>query len=95
MKHRIPTSLFGAASVASALATAYVFLSAVTTASLRFGSCGPTSFDHAEQYCRIGRQLLLFSYALGAFTLLLVGVTVWLSRRRRKGSVSRPKSPRD
>ena len=86
MKSRIPTWVFGAASVASALATAYAFLSGVATASLRFGPCGPSSLDHPDQYCRIGTQLLLLSYALGAITLLLVGVTVWLFRRRLKGS---------
>ena len=83
MTFRIPTWLFGAAALATALAAAYVFLSAVSTASLRFGACGPTSLNHAEQYCRVGTQLLLFSYALGVCALFLVGVTVWLFRRRR------------
>jgi len=83
MTFRIPTWLFGAASLATALAAGYVFLSAVSTASLRFGACGPTSLDHAEQYCRVGTQLLQFSYALGVCALFLVGLTVWLSRRRR------------
>lgn len=95
MRYRVPTWMFGAASAASALATAYAFLSAVATASLRFGHCGPTSLDHAEQYCRIGTQLLLFSYALGAFTLFLVGATVWLAWHRRRGTISGPKLPRD
>lgn len=95
MKFRIATWLSGAASVASALATAHVFLSAAATASLRFGYCGPTSLDHAEQYCRVGARLLLFSYALCACTLFLVGVTIWLSRHRRKGTVARLESPRD
>lgn len=83
MTFRIPTWLFGAAALATALAAAYVFLSAVSTASLRFGACGPTSLNHVERYCRVGTQLLLFSYALGVCALFLVGLTVWLFRRRR------------
>jgi len=83
MTFRIPTWLFGAASLATAIAAAYVFLSAISTASLRFGACGPTSLDHAEQYCRVGTHLVLLSYALGVCALFLFGLTVWLSRRRR------------
>jgi len=86
MKFRISTWVFGVASGLSAMATAYVFLSAVATASLRFGYCGATSVDASEQYCRIGMQLLYFSYALSLFTLVLVGLTVWLFQRRRKAS---------
>jgi len=93
MKFRILTWLFGAASVASALAAVYIFLSAAATASLRFGACGPTSLDHTEQYCRLGTQLLLFSYALGVCTLFLIGVTVWLSRRRPNESRTRMVAP--
>jgi LPXTG-motif cell wall-anchored protein len=85
MKFRIPTWSVGVASGLSALATAYVFLSAITTASLRFGYCGATSLDAAEQYCRIGLQLLYLSYVLVGLTLLLIGLTVWLFWRRRKG----------
>ncbi|MGO4549566.1 hypothetical protein AB4059_00460 [Lysobacter sp. 2RAF19] len=85
LRRRIPTWVFGAASVASALVTAYVFLSAIATASLRFGVCGPSWLDAPDQFCRIGTQRLLLSYTLGAVTLLLVGVTAWLFWRRRIG----------
>ena len=88
MRLRIPTWLFGAASAASALATVYVFLSAITTASGRFHYCGPTSLDHIDPRCRGGTQFLLLSYALGAMTLLLAALTVWVSWRRRKVSGS-------
>ncbi|MEA9588421.1 hypothetical protein VC279_01205 [Xanthomonas sp. WHRI 10064A] len=86
IKFRVPTLVFAALSALSAMATGYIFVSAVATASLRFGYCGPTSLDAAEQYCRIGMQLLYLSYALAGLTATLIGTTIWLHWRRRKGS---------
>jgi hypothetical protein len=86
MKFRIPTWTFGLASGLSAVAAAYIFLSAIATASLRFAYCGATTLEAPEQYCRMGTKLLYLSFALGALTLALVAVTLWLFWRRRKGS---------
>jgi hypothetical protein len=73
-------------SIASALAGGYMFLSAISTASLRYHYCGPTSLDHVEPACRIGTKLLLASYGLGALAFLLAVGACWLSWRRRAGS---------
>ena len=88
IKRSLAVWLFGLSAIGTAAAAAYLFLSAVATASLRFGYCGPTSLDAAEQYCRVGMRLLYISYAVGALALVLAVVAFWLFRRRRKGSNS-------
>lgn len=64
----------------------YLFLSAITTASLRFWYCGPTSLAHQEETCRVGTKLLLLSYGVGAIALVLALATIWLHWRRCKES---------
>ena len=64
---------------------AYLFLSAITTASLRFWYCGPTSLEHTEPACRVGTKLLLMSYGVGVLALALAAVAIWIHWRRYKG----------
>ena len=69
------------AAVTMALA-AYLFLSAIATASLRFGYCGPTSLEHAQPACRVGTKLLLVSYGVGGLALALALMAIWIHWRR-------------
>jgi len=86
MKRPSAVSALWLASVASALVGGYMFLSAISTASLRYHYCGPTSLDHVAPACRMGTKLLLASYGVGALAFLLAVGAVFLSWRRRKGS---------
>ena len=79
--------LLAIGSFGCAAAAGYVYLSAVTTASLRFGDCGPSALDAADPYCRVGMRLLHVSYGLGSAALILGVSALWLLsaiRRRRK-----------
>ena len=92
MRNRMLTWLFGIASGLGAMAGVYVFLSAVATASMRFGYCGPSSLEQIEEYCRVGTKLLLLSYALGACALIFAALSFWLFWRRRR-TLERGPSP--
>ena len=86
MKRPSPVAVLWIASLASALAGGYMFLSALATASLRYHYCGPTSLDHVEPACRAGTRLLLASYGVGTVAFVLAAGAIWLSWRRRTGS---------
>ena len=78
----ISWSLFGLAVFLGALG-AWWLLSAVTTAHLRFGHCGPSTLDHVEAYCQVATKLLYSSWALLAGAALLVGCGIFVRRRHR------------
>ena len=84
MNYSVLIRLFVLAAIGTAATAVYLFLSAVTTASLRYGSCGSTSLDAAEPYCRAGMRLLYISCAAGALALMLAAVSYWLFRRHRR-----------
>ena len=86
MKSSKRTLVLAIATLPMAATAAYLFLSAVTTASLRFGYCGPTSLSHVDPTCRVGEALLLWSYAFGAITVLLAVAALWSYTR----SIKRP-----
>ena len=77
--------LLGTGSLFAVVCTAYLFLSALATAHLRFSYCGPTSLEAPEQYCRIGTQLLYGSYAVGALAIGLGVATIRLYRQKSRG----------
>ena len=81
-----PIWIAGISAGLSALAAAYLLLSATASASLRHWRCGPSSLDHPEAWCQTGTKLLLASYGAGALTLLLVVLALWLHTRRLKGA---------
>ncbi|WP_152599936.1 hypothetical protein [Noviluteimonas dokdonensis] len=80
--------LAAVASIATLLIGLLVYSSAVATASLRFGYCGPSSLDHAQAACRVGTKLLFLSYVLFVVALVLAAVAMWLRRsiNKRKSS---------
>ena len=87
MRRSFPVIWFLCASCAvSAAGAAYLFVSAMATASLRFWYCGPTSLDHVEPSCRIGTRLLLTSYGVGSFSAVLAVIAIWLWRRQNRNS---------
>ena len=67
--------------VGAAIAAVWVGLSALTTASLRFGQCGPSSLAAAEAYCQAGARLLYVAYGLGALALVTGVLALWIRRR--------------
>lgn len=80
---RPPLGFFVSAivSVGAAIAAVWVGLSAVTTASLRFGQCGPSSLAAVEAYCQAGARLLYIAYGLGALAIVTGVLALWIRRR--------------
>ncbi len=85
----VPALACGA--VASAAGAAWLFLSAIATASLRDGYCGPTTLDHVEPHCRMGTKLLLASCGVGILALVLAATATGLGWRRK--GPGRPAGP--
>lgn len=81
---RLPAWPFGAASGLAGLVAAYLWVAAVSTASLRFGHCGPATADAPEQYCRVAVRVLHQSYWLGLLALALAILAIWVRTSRRK-----------
>ena len=65
------------------LASAYLFLCAAASASMRFWHCGPTSLDAPEPYCRAGAEFLVASYATVGISIALLVLAMWFRRRNR------------
>jgi uncharacterized PurR-regulated membrane protein YhhQ (DUF165 family) len=97
MRRLLPTVVAGISTLLAGVSAAFLLVSAVSTATLRFGQCGASSLDHAEPYCRVGEKLLLLSYASGAASVVLGILTLWLYTRLRRGPDSsfKPTSLRD
>ena len=62
-------------------AGAWFMLSALVTADMRFGDCGPSTIDHVEPYCRVASRLLYQAYGTLAAAVVL-GIIVAVRRRR-------------
>lgn len=60
-----------------------MMVTAVTTASLRFGDCGPSHVGASDPYCRVGAQWLLASYVVLSMALVLATIALWLRARRK------------
>jgi hypothetical protein len=58
-------------------------LSAMITADLRFGHCGPSSLEHADTYCQVATRLLYRAYA--ALGLAVVSLFAGLYAGHRRG----------
>lgn len=84
MRRQFPLWPFITGMLLTAIAAGYAFLSAISTASLRFWYCGPTSLDAVEPTCRMGSKLLYLSYGLGALSGALGLIALALAWRRRK-----------
>ncbi len=66
------------------LAAAYMLLSAITTASVRYAHCGPSSLSAQDQYCRIASELLIGGYLALAISVVLIASAIWLRLRIRR-----------
>ena len=82
-KPKLPTWMFGVSSGVLALAAVFMFITAISTASLHFGHCGPSSLSSPELYCRGASQLLIASYVVFAAAVGLTVITIWLDSKRR------------
>ena len=65
-------------------AGSWFMLSALATADMRFGHCGPSTINHVEIYCRVASRLLYQAY--GALFAALVLAIVLVVRRKRKAA---------
>jgi hypothetical protein len=84
---RFPVWPIGVASALAGLASAYLWVVAASTASLRFGHCGPATADAPEQYCQVAVRVLHQSYGVGLLALVLAVVAIWVRAGRRKRGV--------
>jgi hypothetical protein len=66
-----------------AVAGCVMLVSAVATASLRFGECGSSHLGASDPYCRVGARLLLMSYGVLSLALVLATIALWLRARRK------------
>ena len=62
-------------------AGSWFMLSALVTADMRFGHCGPSTIDHVEIYCQVASRLLYQAY--GALFAAVVLAIVLVVRRKR------------
>ena len=65
------------------IAGCLMLVTAIGTASLRFGHCGPSHVGAPDPYCRAGAQLLLASYVVLSLALVLATIALWLRARRK------------
>jgi hypothetical protein len=84
---RVPAWSFGVAAALAGLVAAYLWAAAVSTASLRFGYCGPATADAPEQYCRVAVRVLHQSYWAGLMAAVLAVLAIVVKVRRRKHGV--------
>ena len=62
-------------------AGSWLMLSALVTADMRFGYCGPSTIDHVQMDCRVASRLLYQAY--GALFAAVVVTIVLVIRRKR------------
>jgi hypothetical protein len=84
---RLPLWPFWVASAIAGLLAAFLYVAAVSTASLRYGYCGPAVADAPEQYCRVAVRVLHQSYAVGLLAAVLVVLATLLTLKGRKRGV--------
>ena len=82
----VPVWVAGLAALTAFGAAGYTFLSAASTASLRFWYCGPSSLEHPEPACQIATKLLFASYGAALLGIGLAALAFWLHVRRLRGS---------
>ena len=67
---------------------AYVWVGAISTASLRFGECGPADASSPDPYCRVAANLLdksLLLFAAAVFFAIAAGALNIYKHRTRPG----------
>jgi len=84
---RVPAWPFAVASALAAFGAAYLWVGAVSTASLRFGHCGPATSDAPEQYCRVAVKVLHQSYGVALLAVVLGVVAIVIRAKRSKRGV--------
>ena len=89
MRPRSPVGFFAWAivSLGASIAAVWVGLSAVTTATLRFGQCGPSSLDAAQAYCQAGARLMYVAYGLGVLAVVAGVRALWIRRRAARSGL--------
>jgi hypothetical protein len=84
---RMPAWPFGVASAFAALLAAWFWVVAASTASLRFGHCGPATADATDEYCQVAAKVLYQSYWAAALAIVLAVVAIWVKVRRHEHGV--------
>jgi hypothetical protein len=85
MKQRVVSAILYLLLALLVAAGFWSLLSALVTADMRFGHCGPSTIDHVEIYCRVATRLLNQAYGLLFGALVL---TVILVVRQRRASAA-------
>ena len=61
----------------------WLLLSAIVTADLRFGDCGPSYLGHADAYCQVAARLLYRAYAALGLAIVVFFAGIYFGRMRR------------
>ena len=81
MKQRVASAMLFLLLALLVAAGFWFLLSALVTADMRFGHCGPSTIDHVEMYCRVASRLLYQAYGALFAAVVLAIVLVVRSKR--------------
>ena len=88
--HRIPIWPIVLASLLVACCAAYLWVGAISTASLRFGECGPADGSSSDPYCLVAsdlhQQSLLVLGVAALFAVAAVGLKIHRRKARSGGA---------
>jgi hypothetical protein len=79
---RIPTWFFFACAAALSFIGLFMLVTAISTASLHFARCGPSSLPAPQQYCRGASRLLIAGNSVLLASTVFAVVAFWLRIKR-------------
>ncbi|GHC12742.1 hypothetical protein GCM10010080_30410 [Thermomonas carbonis] len=86
MKQRVASAMLFLLLALLVAAGFWFLLSALVTADMRFGHCGPSTIDHVEAYCRVATRLLNQAYGL-LFAALVLAVVLVVRHRHASAAL--------
>ena len=81
MKQRMVSAMLYLLLALLVAAGSWFLLSALFTADMRFGHCGPSTIDHVEMHCRVASRLLYQAY--GSLFASVILIIILVVRRKR------------
>ena len=81
MKQRVASAMLYLLLALLLAAGSWFLLSALVTADMRFGHCGPSTTDHVEMYCRVASRLLYQAYG-ALFAAVVLAIVLVVCRKR-------------